>query len=57
MSKSLTAMLQKNIEILNMQAIDKVAQFNPTYERTRRRFDQGCLKGMLLNNLQIDANL
>lgn len=40
-----------------MQSIDKLTEFNPTYERTRRRFDQNGLKGMLLNNIQIDANI
>ncbi len=40
-----------------MQSLDKYASFNPTYERTRRRFDQNGLKGMLLNNIQMDNNL
>jgi hypothetical protein len=49
--------LEKNIENINMQGLDKYADFNPNYERTRRRCDQNGLKGMLLNNIQVDKNL
>lgn len=53
---SLGAQLEKNVENINLQSLSKFSEFNPTYERTRRRFDQNGLRGMLLNNIQIDSN-
>lgn len=40
-----------------MKNFDKMIQFNPNFERTKRKFDQNGFKGLLLNNVELDTNI
>lgn len=39
------------MENLNIRNFEGMIEFDPNYERTRRKFDENGFKGLLLNNV------
>lgn len=49
--------LERNYRNLNIAHLEVFCNFNPILEKTKRIFDQNGVKGLLLNNLDIDNSL
>jgi hypothetical protein len=45
--------VEKNLSNISVDNLEYQFDFNPFFERTKRTFDEGGTKGMLMNSLKV----
>ena len=49
--------LEKNLKNINIESLEYRCDFNPIFERNKRKFDQVGVRGILLANININEDL